>query len=302
MRRILVPLDGTGRAASILPDAIRLAGPCGSLVLIRDAEDRTVDIDRDTGGQYTEIELAEMYLAGIAEDLRKEGHTVLSEVFVMGGPNAAIEEAIRLFQPDMVACATHARSGISRLFYGSVAWAALSHSPVPMLLRHAGGNATLPEPEPRRILVPLDGSELAEAALPLAEELALEWGADLCLARAVPWNAGLYVAGHARDAREAHAYLEDIVAQREAGLAGNERSVREFVLSGAPVDALGSLVEDKGITDVVMASHGRTGLARLAVGSVAHGLIHRVQCPLIVVPVLAAHGAKAERAPASAMQ
>src|SRR5947209_16262819 len=109
MRRILVPLDGTDRSAAILADAKRLAGPGGTLVLVRDVSASAIDIERGAEGEYTEVEAVEIYLSGVAQNLRGEGYTVLTQLFVMNGANAAIEEATRLFKPDMVACATHAR-------------------------------------------------------------------------------------------------------------------------------------------------------------------------------------------------
>jgi len=290
MRRILVPLDGTDRSAAILADAKRLAGPGGTLVLVRDVSASAIDIERGAEGEYTEVEAVEIYLSGVAQNLRGEGYTVLTQLFVMNGANAAIEEATRLFKPDMVACATHAGTGVSRLLHGSVAWQALNHSPVPMLLRHPYGETLPAEPSARFILVPLDGSPLAESALPLAEQLALEWDAELCLARVVPWPAGVYPVGHADDIREAKDSLESIPAYRQQATPGHVRSVSMVVLSGSPIDTLAWLVQDRGITDVVLASHGRTGLARIAVGSVTDGLIHRLHCPIIVVPTRAAIG------------
>lgn len=299
MRRILVPLDGTGRSATILPDAKRLAGRGGTLILVRDVPPRALDLDRDLNCECTAVEAADQYLVGVAASLRRQGYAVVTQVYVVGGANAAIEEAIRQFQPDMVACATHARSGVRRLLHGSVAWQALSHSPVPMLLRHADSESLPAELDQRHILVPLDGSTLAEAALPLAEQLALEWDAELCLARVVPSVPGVYLAGQAKERSESRAYLEEIPVYLRQGLPGQIRSVKLFVLSGTTTEMLASLVEDRRITDVVMASHGRAGLARVAIGSVADGLIHRLHCPMIVVPAVAARSEEIRRQPAA---
>jgi nucleotide-binding universal stress UspA family protein len=301
MRRILVPLDGTDLAAAILPDAARLAGPGGIIVLIRDVLSDVADIDRTAEQEETPVEEAERYLAGLAGALCAQGYTVETQVFVMDGPVQAIEEAIRLFTPDMVACATHGRAGISRLLHGSVTWQALSHSTVPMLLRHVDGHEVPDESERRFILVPLDGSKLAEAALPLAEQLALEWDADLLLARVVPWSYSLAADSHGQEVREAQAYLESIPAYRYEGLPGHVRSVRLCVLTGVPIDALAALIADRNVTDLILASHGRTGLSRLTAGSVTDGLIHRVHCPAIVVPAWAAAAAPPEPAVLSAV-
>src|SRR5260370_32845551 len=107
MRRILVPLDGSALAESILPDALRLASPDGELVLIRDVSQREID---DPTGKFSEraaFDEAKDYLENLAHKLHSDGVAVRAQTMVMGNPSAAIDEAIRLVKPDMVACATH---------------------------------------------------------------------------------------------------------------------------------------------------------------------------------------------------
>jgi nucleotide-binding universal stress UspA family protein len=61
------------------------------------------------------------------------------------------------------------------------------------------------------------------------------------------------------------------------------------VLEGSPIaDVLTDFVRSQGITDVVMTTHGRTGLSRVVLGSVADSLVHELTCPIILVPALAA--------------
>src|SRR5437764_251138 len=91
----------------------------------------------------------------------------------------AVKGADVVAHTDFVACATHGRSPLGRLVHGGVAWHALAHSTVPVLLRRIDEKPHYASifAEPRKIMVPLDGSELAETALPLAAELAEEWDA-----------------------------------------------------------------------------------------------------------------------------
>jgi nucleotide-binding universal stress UspA family protein len=69
-------------------------------------------------------------------------------------------------------------------------------------------------------------------------------------------------------------------------MANGDPKVQIAVQVGSVCDQLMSVVKNRGITDVVMASHGRTGLSRMILGSVADGLIHDLRCPVIVVPSL----------------
>ena len=165
---------------------------------------------------------------------------------------------------------------------GSIAWRALLRSAVPVLVRHVEeGIVSHPEPAQRRILVPLDGSTLAEKALPLATELAAEWRAPLYLVRVVPdpVTAETIAVEAADDPEAAKGHL-DAIANRLPG------SVQASVLTGSVVEALVEAVDKETITDIVMTSHGRTGLSRVIVGEVADELIHRLHCPIVVIPPL----------------
>lgn len=279
--RVLVPLDGTDLAASILPDALRLAGPDGSLVLVREASIVAPDLPGSFYQQRAAVQTARDYLEAVAQTLRSGGARVECLPLVVGDPALAIDEAAQAFSVDMVAAATHGWNLAERWWRGSIAWRALLRSTTPVMLRHTAG-PTPNDTGPRRILVPLDGSDLALKALPLASWLADRWDAELWLARAVSLTAPADPAFPIVDGNlleSAKEYLEGVGSRLN-------RPVKTCVAQGPAVDALARMVEDHGITDVVMSSHGRTGLARVIVGSVAEGLIHRLHCPIIVIPPL----------------
>jgi nucleotide-binding universal stress UspA family protein len=292
--RVLVPLDGTDLAASILPDARRVAGLDGELVLIRDA---TIHEAVLLGflEQHLALETARSYLDTVAQTLRAEGVSVHVRPLVMGDAAAAIEEAAKILQVDMIACATHGRGPLGRLWWGSVAWRALVSSPVPVLLRHAetrqdaGGLERAAE---TRIMVPLDGSSLAETALPLAQELAAQWHATIWLVHVVPdaWTApvAIYEGPTAPAPSDESDIRRDMQRYLQGIARGMDGEVRADIVTGPTVDALAGTVDERSITDIVMASHGRSGLSRVILGSVADALIHRLHLPIVVVPALAA--------------
>jgi nucleotide-binding universal stress UspA family protein len=279
MRRVLVPLDGSKLAEAIFPDALRLAGPGGGLILVREA--RTPEA----------VAAAEKYLAELADIMKKVGIPTRVELLTVPDAAQAIDEAAETLGADMIAFATHGRGPMGRLFRGGIAWRATAQSSVPVLLRHPKEDSPFQSVPPgaRRIMVPLDGSAYAEKALPLADELALQWEASLWLVQVVP-NRFAYAAAYADaqafqelcdgEAKEARCYLDRIAT----ALTGE---VHTRVSLGTIVDCLVGSVDALGITDVVMASHGRTGLPRVIVGSVADALVHNLHCPVIVVPALA---------------
>lgn len=286
MRRVLVPLDGTELATSILSDARRLAGSDGTLVLIENAP--APSYRRGTRQADTHaVEKADGYLGRLAENLEADGATVETHVLVMGDPAYAIDEAAALYRADMIAVATHGRSPLGRLVRGSVAWKALAHSPVPVLLRHP--NHTEHEetaPQHRRVMVPLDGSDYAERALTIACELAAAWGAELLLVRVIPvapsyvMIGGVYsraVTAPSADENEIRGYLARIADTLPY-------PASTLMLTGPVSGSLIDAVRTLAVTDVVVASHGRTGLSRVVLGSVTDYLVQHLHCPIIIVP------------------
>ncbi len=125
-----------------------------------------------------------------------------------------------------------------------------------------------------------------------------EWKAALWLVRVVSDSVTTQPAGMATmgveatqydddtdDVQAAHTYLDRI----SRDLPGD---IQRRVLSGPAADALAAAVDEWSITAIVMTSHGRTGLARVILGSVADTLIHRLHCPIVVIPPLAIVGAE----------
>ena len=140
-----------------------------------------------------------------------------------------------------------------------------------------------------RILVPLDGSEFSEQALPYAFGIARRSGAEIHLVRVhtppqVDWLAGgfapmpLSVDAGFRD--EDHAYLERMAEYTAMHV---ERPARVALLNGAVAPALDAYVRTHGIDLVIMTTHGRTGLSRAWIGSVADALVRSVEVPVLLL-------------------
>jgi nucleotide-binding universal stress UspA family protein len=267
MTTVLVPLNETAFAESILPDARMLAGPEGKLILTYVVASRSRRGDRESLGAD-----AERYLSNEAQLLQARGLHVETKVLVGSDIPRAIDEGVTELGADMVAVATYGMGQHERLARSSIAWKALAHSPVPILFRHAqqGQVRDLDEadPTPVKIMVPLDGSQTAERALPLAATLAAQWQGTLVLIHVSPDTSG--------DAT----YLDRIATSVE-------RTVQREVRVGKPAGELVQAASDLGITHVVMTSHGRTGLSRVIAGDVAAELMARLSVPIIVIPSLA---------------
>jgi nucleotide-binding universal stress UspA family protein len=137
------------------------------------------------------------------------------------------------------------------------------------------------------ILVPLDGSECAEEILPHVEELVSRLGAELILLRVVD-NAPASVTNTPAQLRK-----EDVESEQEEAqsyLAAQEQKLREkgievrtSLLYGSAVGAIIESAKKENVDLIAMGSHGRSGLGHAFYGSVASGVLHRVDRPLLLV-------------------
>jgi nucleotide-binding universal stress UspA family protein len=157
----------------------------------------------------------------------------------------------------------------------------------------------------QRILVPLDGSERAAAAIPHAEALAKLANARLILLQVIPSAAmlisdtaisspgmglpatdpflspGHYESVEKTLAEEARTTLETAAVP----LTANGVQVETVILKGAPADSILAYAVENAIDLIVMSTHGRTGLARLVFGSVAENVLRHAACPVLLVRV-----------------
>jgi nucleotide-binding universal stress UspA family protein len=290
LRTILVPLDGSALAAYALPYAARLARAAGGrLVLVRATPDAPSH------------QQAEAELGAVAERLFGEGVPAESHVR-RGAAGDVILDGARAWEAGLVAMATHGRSGLGRWLYGSVADHVLRHAPVPVLLVSGVCERRWPAASPApagpgtesggqgRVLVPLDGSALSGAALRPAGELAGALGAGLLLVQVVPFTrysryaagAESYSATYASDPEpaldEARRYLEAAAAPlRRAG-----HDVATAADLGMAAPTIARLAREHDAAAIALATHGRGGLARAVLGSVATGVLQLAGAPVLL--------------------
>ncbi len=303
---IVVPLDGSELSLRALPYARALAKASGARLLlvtvwegaehalVSDLPDLAEDIFKRGEAYY------ERYLAEIAKTIQAEGLDVEAQVLI----GQAAEEILRLLEQRelrFLVLASHGRSGLSRWWYGSVAAKLIREAPVPTLVvgpKALEGGATAPSI--RRILVPLDASELAEAALPPACELAEALGGELLLAQVLSWTTQAFAFGvpevdAARLDEELRKAGEQYLARVKEGLA-TKQPVTTRLLHGLAADTLIDLVGAEKIDLVVMATHGRSGVARAALGSVADRMLQSTAPVLLIRPQTVATVVRAARA------
>ena len=302
--RILTPLDGSALAESVLPHAVALARALNmDLRLLRLVQYQAIlspliwtQTTSDVIEQMCEqarLE-AETYLETTSAHLEALGVGVTTAVQEAPGPVAdALCQAAADPTVALIAMATHGRSGLGRWLLGSVADETLHAAPVPLLVVHpAGGQAGLPglaAPAYRTLIVPLDGSPLAEQALPWVERIATQAGTDALLLSVLqpPEPTGLLhsaadqseAKGRAEQGAHAEDYLRTIVDR--LGAAGVHATPR--VARGQPALEIVRQAEETRGALVVMGTHGRGGLSRARLGSVATKVVQATHAPVLLV-------------------
>lgn len=321
-RQILVPLDGSSLAEAVLPCAVALARTTSSnLTLLRVVPPLTLiepigaAINRGDDFWQTyqhEPDTDRQYLISKAVSLGLDELTLQTGV-MEGEPATCILEYASA-NPDVqfIAMATHGRSGLGRLFFGSVAERVLHASPVPVLMlrSHAGDNdlaerSTLGRPF-GHILVPLDGSELGEASIELARRLAAATDARITLLSIAPGPSlqelanptllPLWVEGSQDEKlRQLDHYLLGVAQQ----LRGEGFKVKTLVKPGHPAEEIILAGDQNEVDLIVMAAHGRSELQRLWLGSVASTVVQGTARPVLLVragkPLAETHAARIER-------
>ncbi|HEY8286148.1 MAG TPA: universal stress protein [Chloroflexota bacterium] len=301
MRTILVPLDGSPLAEQALLSARSLAASAQArLVLVRAVPFAFTSHRRETAGHAALAE-ARHYLEGKSRELEGEGLTVRSDL-LPGDPAQAILFAAQAHHADLIAMSTHGKTGIQQAFLGSVADEVLRHGECPVLLTRAASTPLDPT-TPRRILVPLDGTALSEAALAYLTGEHLAESAKVVLLRVVepptipaipllsPTAAADLFARVDQETNEARTRAEAyLTSLGERYLHGHDWERR--VVVGYASEEIVRQAGAVGATLITMATAGRHGFERLLYGSVAGRVLRQAPMPVLLVHDVAGHQPK----------
>ncbi len=297
MKRLLVPLDGSALAENAVPVALGLARRFESEVhLVSVVSDLPpVPLAAGDGELITrwfeaEEKRAQDYLAKVVEGL-PAASTAGVQTHVRSGPvGRTLQSLVDEIDASLVVMTTHGRGAWQRAWLGSVADGMVrqGRSPV-LLLRERDAGPVSATGTPRRVVVPLDGSEAAETALTAVEPM-LEAGktvVDLVLVLQEPMPMATSYLPHAvaegglMEARKERAreYLEGVRGR----LAEKGHSVETRVLTaGDAGHGILQYLERSGADLVALATRGRGGAARLVLGSVADKVIRTAPVPVLV--------------------
>ncbi|MDQ6834427.1 MAG: universal stress protein [Chloroflexota bacterium] len=297
--RIIVPLDGSPLAESALPYALALASATGTTVTLMQVVPSS-HLMRDYYVRYdASMEAEQAATAGAALEARARSlssATLPINAYIAVGD--AAEEIVRYAErggETYIVMATHGRGGVLHWAFGSVARKVLTAATVPTLIVRSETEPERPAQAVtiRNLLVPLDGSTLAEKAVPLARDLARTLGAQVTLVRVVPFLTSLIASPY-----EPMLAMNDDGAMEEMRMSAREYLTKinqTFIAAGVTSDmvvkqggapiALLELLDTKKYDLVVMSTHGRTGAKRWVLGSVAERLVEASHTPVMLVRV-----------------
>jgi nucleotide-binding universal stress UspA family protein len=294
---MLIPLDGSKLAENVLPYARALAGALGLRIELLSVVE-SVDFARTTHAGHVRdldpiieaaVQESRRYLEGVARSFTGSTATCFVE---QGQPEDVIIERAAGDKETLIGMATRGRSGIHRWLMGSVAEKVLRGATNPLLLVRGNeegkseGAATL-----KSIVVPLDGSKLAETVLPRAVELAKKLSLEIVLTRAYQIPLSTYGGAEAAYIpnpnalmnvvkEEAGAYLEAKVDElRQNGV----EKVSSILLLGSGADEIIDLARTTPDNLIAMCTHGRSGVKRWALGSVTEKVVRHSGDPVLVV-------------------
>lgn len=302
-RSILVPLDGSTFSEPAIPYALELARRSRGRIHLAhvyagSATEAVPDLELPRGWTDTIRAERQDYLSSMAERIRRASDVEVEPALREGLVVVELRALAREVSADLVVMTTHGRGGVSRAWLGSVADRFLRAAELPLLLIRPDEDQEELDLAHRvgirNIVVPLDGSELAEHILDAALALGEGEDASYTLLRIVP-DPGL------ADARGPSVRFRTIVDEERRLRRQREESASEYLdrianrMRGEAIEvdfrvlfdddtpgAILRFAEESGADAIALATHGRGGVARALIGSVADKVIRSAHLPVLV--------------------
>jgi nucleotide-binding universal stress UspA family protein len=299
LARLLIPLDGSKMAESVLPATAVLAGKLQATVLLIHVIEKGAPARIHGQAHLSDAAEAEAYLAEVARRAFAPGVPVERHVHAIEVDRvaASIVAHVSELDSDLIAMCTHGHGGARDLFFGSIAQQVIALGKTPVLVFRAGRSADAPAFTGRRMLIPLDGESEHERGLDAIRPLARACGAALHLLTVVP-TYGTLSGSQAPGSRtlpgttrrmldmaveDAEQYLHTLAAKLQPeGL-----EITTSVLRGDAASVIAEAGENLGVDLIAVATHGKSHMDSFWSGSMTPQLIRSCAIPLLLVPVRA---------------
>ncbi|MFP4228267.1 MAG: universal stress protein [Salinivenus sp.] len=209
---------------------------------------------------------------------------IVQEQIESSAPAEALVDYVEANDLDLVVMGTHGRRGVNRMLFGSVTEEVVRAASCPVLTVRADAERA-PDQAVRRVLVPTDFSDASLSALRHAKEIAMTYGAEIDLLHVV--DMPTYPSAYDIDPVSfPTAEVLERTEEQLGDLAREEIGYEHVMVSsevGHPAHTILTYVEEQEVDLVVIATHGRTGLDRLVLGSVTERVLRQSPTPVFVV-------------------
>jgi nucleotide-binding universal stress UspA family protein len=297
--RILVPLDGSARAELILSQVSRILRREDSEILLLRVVDAPAAFSRVSLGAIWDLEReeAQKYVHNLARRFHDKGAKVHARV-AEGAPADVILDTARKEGSTLIAMSTHGRSGLVRWALGSVTEKVARASTVPLLVvrsfrRSSKGDLEPATPEElpfRKILVPVDGSPTSMSILDPAAKFGQLYGSDMLVLHVEtpyvppsPILPGMEVVLPSMVPPPTPTEKDPVTEKAAKRFVQAGLQATRLTTVGEPASEILDLSVNRGMDLVALGTHGRSGLSRWAMGSVAERVLRSTEVPLLII-------------------
>jgi len=287
LENVLLSTDGSEFSEGAVREAIKLSKICSSKLFVMSVIETNPEfaaiapqiIEKEEKGTRDRLENVKAMAA-------KEG--VECEIIARHAesPFQAIIEEAEKNRINMIVMGRHGRTGLRRLLMGSVTAKVIGHSPCNVLVVPKAAEISY-----QKLLVATDGSKYSMAATSEAIGIAKRSGAELLVISVVPSEtASPFDIVHTEMQHEMIAQKEFHEGEKNVNdllvIAKQEGvKVEGLIIEGRPYEAIVEHAQEKGVDLIVMGSHGKTGMERLLMGSVAERVVGNAACAVLIVKI-----------------
>ncbi len=300
-KRLIVPLDGSDLAESVLPTTVYLAERFHATIVLFHALEQNPPTTIHGARHLTDLEEARAYLDALATRLSQPGLTIERHVDASKEPDVArsITQNAKTLDAQLIILCAHGRSGLRDALVGSIAQQVIHQGATHVFLLRPG---KIDDWHCDRILLPLDSAPVHEPALPIAAEFARVFKAEIQVMTVVPTPSTLSAERAAASTflptttnavldlaeRGAADYIQKMVGK----LTTDGFNAKGQVARGDAASEILGQAERSGANLIVLATHGRGSIEAFWAGSVTPQVIARAASPLLLVRVTGEEAAR----------
>lgn len=291
--KILIAVDDSSCAERAGRTGLEFAKKLGARVLVT----HVVKSPAGYMGMKPSPKAIERYLENLLNPWKQLGQQMKLNVQIQHLTSDDVAEGIiyaaKQGECDLIVMGTHGREGLPKVFLGSVAERVSRLSPIPMMLVRGDGKVVPETGLFEHILAPVDGSEAGKPAFSAADALASQLGAELQILHVVPplpspltntWGGGAVLYNYELLEEEARKEAQAILkAAKEQAKSPKVRADTVEALFRQVSDLIVEYAKEHSSDLIVMGTHGRTGLERLLLGSVAERVTHHSAVPVLLL-------------------